>query len=342
MHSNVTGDFSAEGTLGKQFFSFNAFDNVPLAVYTCDKNGYVTAFNKAAEKLWGRTPVVGKALWSGALNTFRTNGDPLPADQTPAAIALKHGKPVEDEDIIIEQPGGKQIRVNPNPVPIFDDDGNVKGVVCTLIDVTAARDIEIKQATLAAIIDSSDDAIVSKTLQGIITSWNVAAERLFGYTAAEAVGRHISFIIPPDRLKEEDYIIGKIANGEKVDHFETVRMAKNGNLIPISVTISPITDSKGIIVGASKIARDISERLDIGAQQARLAAIVNSSDDTIVSKTLQGIITSWNTAAERMFGYTAEEAIGKHISLIIPPERLKEEEYIIGQIANGNKVDHFE
>lgn len=342
MHSNVTGNFSAEATLGEQSFSFNAFDNVPLAIYTCDKNGYVTAFNKAAEKLWGRTPAIGKELWSGALKTFRTNGDPLPPDQTPTAIALKYGKPVEGEDIIIEQPGGTQIRVNPNPVPVFDEDGGLKGVVCTLIDVTAARDVEIKQATLAAIIGSSDDAIVSKTLQGIITSWNVAAERLFGYTSAEAIGKHISLIIPPDRLKEEEYIIGKIANGEKVDHFETFRMAKNGTLIPISVTVSPITDSKGTIVGASKIARDISERLDIGAHQARLAAIVNSSDDTIVSKTLQGIITSWNTAAERMFGYTAEEAIGKHISMIIPPERLKEEEYIISQIAGGNKVDHFE
>jgi len=342
MHSNLTGNFSAETTLGEQLFLFNAFDNVPLAIYTCDKNGYVTAFNKAAEKLWGRTPVVGKELWTGAFKTFRTNGTPLPADQTPVAIAVKKGKPVKDEDIIIEQPGGRQITVNPNPVPVFDEDGMVKGVVCTLIDVTAARDVEIKQATLAAIINSSDDAIVSKTLQGIITSWNGAAERLFGYTAAEAVGRHISLIIPPDRLKEEEYILGKIGNGEKVDHFETIRMAKNGDLIPISVTVSPIIDGRGTIVGASKIARDISERLDVGTHQARLAAIVNSSDDTIVSKTLQGIITSWNTAAERMFGYTAEEAIGKHISLIIPPERLKEEEYIISQIAKGNKVDHFE
>ncbi|MFI5163585.1 MAG: PAS domain S-box protein, partial [Sphingobacteriales bacterium] len=342
MHSNETGDFSAGTIAEEQFFSFNAFDNVPLAIYSCDKNGYITAFNKAAEKLWGRAPAIGKELWSGALKTFKVNGAPLPGDETPAAIAIKQGKAIEGEDIIIEQPGGKQIRVNPNPVPIFDEDGGLKGVVCTLIDVTAARDVEIKQATLAAIIDTSDDAIISKTLQGVITSWNKSAECLFGYTPAEAIGKHISLIIPPDRLKEEDYIISKIAVGEKVDHFETVRMAKNGSLIPISVTVSPITDGKGLVVGASKIARDISERLDSGAHEARLAAIVNSSDDTIVSKTLQGIITSWNTSAERMFGYTAEEVIGKHISLIIPPERLKEEEYIIGQIAAGNKVDHFE
>src|SRR5665213_3114690 len=281
MHSNVTGNFSAEAASGEHFFSFNAFDNVPLAIYTCDKNGYVTAFNKAAEKLWGRKPVIGKELWSGALKTFHTSGDPLPAELTPAAIALKYGKPVEDEDIIIEQPGGKQIRVNPNPVPIYDEDGNIKGVVCTLIDVTAARDVEIKQATLAAIIDSSDDAIVSKTLQGIITSWNVAAERLFGYTATEAVGKHISLIIPPDRLKEEEYIIGQIANGNKVDHFETFRVAKNGKLIPLSITVSPIADSKGHIIGASKIARDITQQKkaqqDLLEHAARLEAMSNEN-----------------------------------------------------------------
>ncbi|NNU33024.1 PAS domain S-box protein [Mucilaginibacter sp. S1162] len=201
---------------------------------------------------------------------------------------------------------------------------------------------EQKQAILASIIATSDDAIISKTLDGIINSWNPAAERMFGHTEAEAVGKHISLIIPHDRLGEEDIIIGNISRGRKVDHFETVRMTKNGDMIPISVTISPITDNSGRVIGASKIARDISIYKRVNEKQGMLAAIVDGSDDTIVSKTLDGIITSWNKAAERMFGYTEQEIIGKHISLIIPPERIREEAFIIGEIFNGRRVDHFQ
>jgi len=201
--------------------------------------------------------------------------------------------------------------------------------------------IDQKNAMLAAIIATSDDTIISKTLDGIITSWNPAAERMFGYSESEAVGCHISLIIPHDRLSEETYIISQIAAGKRVEHFETIRVAKNGSLIPISLSISPIIDSDGNIIGASKIARDISEQQKAAEKKGMLAAIVDTSDDTIVSKTLQGNITSWNKAAERMFGYTAAEAIGKHISLIIPPDRLQEETYIIGEIIKGNKIDHF-
>ena len=202
--------------------------------------------------------------------------------------------------------------------------------------------LEEKHAMLAAIIASTDDTIISKTLQGIITTWNPAAERLFGYTELEAVGRHISLIIPPERLDEETYIIGQISQGQKIDHFETIRRAKDGSLIPISLTISPIRNCEGTIIGASKIARDISDRRRAAEKQGVLAAIVGTSDDTIVSKTLDGIITSWNRAAERMFGYSESEAIGQHISLIIPPERLDEEAYIIGEVSKGNKVNHFQ
>ncbi|MDB5004041.1 MAG: Response sensor protein [Mucilaginibacter sp.] len=198
-----------------------------------------------------------------------------------------------------------------------------------------------KHAILAAIIATSDDAIISKTLEGIITSWNPGAERMFGYSEAEALGRHISLIIPPDRLSEEALIISSISQGNKVDHFETVRMAKDGHQFPISVTISPITDRSGKVVGASKIARDITIYQKANEKQGMLAAIVDSSDDTILSKTLDGIITSWNKAAEKMFGYTEQEIIGQHISIIIPPERIQEESFLIGEVSKGNKVDHF-
>ncbi|WP_114791165.1 PAS domain S-box protein [Niabella yanshanensis] len=201
---------------------------------------------------------------------------------------------------------------------------------------------EERQALLAAIVDYSEDAIISKTLDGTITSWNLAATVLFGYHESEAVGQHISLIIPADRLHEENFIISEISNGRRIQHFQTIRKAKSGQEIPLSLAISPIKNSQGIIIGASKIARDISRQKEAAEKQGMLAAIVNNSDDAIVSKTLDGIITSWNNAAARMFGYTETEAIGRHISLIIPHERLAEEDYIIGEIKKGHSVSHFE
>jgi PAS domain S-box-containing protein len=200
---------------------------------------------------------------------------------------------------------------------------------------------EQKNAMLAAIIANSDDTIISKTLDGMITSWNPAAEKMFGYNEAEAIGQHISLIIPPDRLDEESFIIGQIKQGKKIDHFETIRIAKNGNLVPISLSVSPIPNSDGIIIGASKIARDLTYRKMADEKQAVLAAIIATSDDAIVSKTLEGVITSWNKAAMQMFGYTEIEVVGQHISLIIPAERMEEESYIISEISKGNKIDHF-
>src|ERR1043165_4211244 len=130
---------------------------------------------------------------------------------------------------------------------------------------------------LAAIVESSDDAIVSKDLNGIITSWNRGAEELFGYTADDAVGQSITMVIPPDRLAEEDMVLGQIRRGERIDHFETIRKRKDGTLVPISLTVSPIRDAAGVIVGASKIARNISYRRQIEAElhelHARLLAL---------------------------------------------------------------------
>lgn len=129
---------------------------------------------------------------------------------------------------------------------------------------------------LAAIVESSDDAIVSKDLNGIVTSWNQAAERMFGYAPAEVVGQSITIIIPEDRLHEEREVLTRIRRGDRVDHFETLRRHKSGKLVPVSLTVSPIRDENGTVVGASKIARDISYRLEAEAERARLLAEVQN------------------------------------------------------------------
>jgi PAS domain S-box-containing protein len=317
------------------------YNELPVAVYTCDSLGYITSYNIAAEKLWGRKPEIGKDLWCGSWKIYYLNGKPMPLHLCPMARTLKEGVAIEGEEIIVERPDGTRVKVKPFPAPVFNEAGILTGAINTLIDVTRLTEGEEKQAMLAAIVNSSDDTIISKTLDGIITSWNPAAERMFGFTANEAVGKHISLIIPPTRIKEEEFIIGQIAKGNKLDHFETIRVAKDGHEIPISITVSPIIGSGGKVIGASKIARDITDRKKAEEKQSILASIIDTSDDTILSKTLGGIITSWNRAAEKMFGYTEAEVLGKHISLIIPPVRMGEEEFIIGEIIKGNRVDHF-
>lgn len=142
----------------------------------------------------------------------------------------------------------------------FNEDGSVSEYSGMLMDITEQKQDEDKQAMLAAIIESSEDAIISKTLDGIITSWNQSAEKLFGYPENEAIGQHISIIIPKQRLKEEALIISKVRNNERIDHFETVRKTKSGREISLSLTVSPIRNEQGRVIGASKIARDISEQ----------------------------------------------------------------------------------
>jgi PAS domain S-box-containing protein len=195
---------------------------------------------------------------------------------------------------------------------------------------------------LAAIVHSSYDAIVSKTLDGVITAWNPAAERMFGWTAAEAIGRHITLIIPKERHADEADVLARLRRGERLEHFETVRQTKDGRKIDVSLTISPLADADGRIVGASSVARDITERREMDEARGRLAAIVDSSDDAILSKDLNGIITSWNKGAERVFGYTASEAVGRTITMLIPAERLDEETTILARIRRGERVEPFE
>jgi PAS domain S-box-containing protein len=204
----------------------------------------------------------------------------------------------------------------------------------------SADDLALRH--LAKIVDSSDDAIVSKDLNGTILSWNGAAERMFGYTAAEVIGHSIRMIIPADRQNEEDFVLGQIRMGQAVRHHETLRQRKDGSQIPISLTVSPIYDDSGHVIGASKIARDISDRKEADLAMRRLAGLVESSDDAIVAKDLQSRITSWNRAAERMFGYTAEEAIGQSVRMIIPDDLQSEEDMVLARIRAGGIVDHYE
>jgi PAS domain S-box-containing protein len=190
---------------------------------------------------------------------------------------------------------------------------------------------------LAAIVDSSDDAIVSKTLDGIITSWNKSAERLFGYTREEAVGQHITLIIPDDRRDEEVKIVERLRRGERVDHFETVRLRKDGTLLDLSLTISPVKDAAGRVVGASKVARDITERKQVEQALAERARLLDLSNDAIFVRDAADRITYWNQSASALYGYSREEAAGRVTHELLRTEFPEPMERITEQLHRDNR-----
>jgi PAS domain S-box-containing protein len=200
------------------------------------------------------------------------------------------------------------------------------------------------RSRLAAIVESADDAILSVDPQGLIQSWNAAAAKMLGYTAAEAIGQPLARLLPLDRqtAAEKESLLQRVRRWSTIERLDSVWRRKDGLPIGVALIAAPIRTDDGKLVGLSVIARDITDRDRAERASRRLAAIVESSDDAIVSKDLNGIVTSWNRSAERMFGYTAEEMVGESIRRIIPADRQGEEDDVLNNIRRGLKVDHFE
>jgi PAS domain S-box-containing protein len=265
----------ALGSEQKQAFELPAqlFEQLPFAIYVCDQDGLVLRYNRRAAELWGRSPKNGHPdeRFCGSYRMFRPDGSPLSRHQCPMADVLRTGVSVRQQEVHIERPNGSHGITLVDIEPIKDSDGNILGAVNCFQDITERKASEEAALRLAAIVESSDDAIVSKDLNGIITSWNAGAERIFGYMAEEIIGKPITVLIPPDYQKEEEAIIERIRRGDHVKHYETVRQRKHGSLIDVSLTISPVKNAQGKIVGASKIARDITEHKRNEAQIVTLA-----------------------------------------------------------------------
>jgi two-component system CheB/CheR fusion protein len=236
--------------------------DLPFAVYICDGEGLVRRYNRRAAELWGRSPTIGdpNERFCGSYRMFRPDGSLLPHHQCPMADVLRTGVSVREREVHIERPNGSRGIALVDIEAIKDGDGNIVGAVNCFQDITGRRLAEDAALRLAAIVESSDDAIVGMDLEGIITSWNAGAERIFGYNAGEIIGEPSTILIPPDYQKEDEAIIERIRRGQRVEHFETVRQRKHGSLIDVSMTVSPLKDSQGKVIGASKIARDITER----------------------------------------------------------------------------------
>jgi PAS domain S-box-containing protein len=213
---------------------------------------------------------------------------------------------------------GGDVYFSNNLVGIVED-GRLVRAWGTQRDVTADRADTRATAYLAAIVESSDDAIISKNLDGIITSWNVAAERIFGYHGEEAIGQHITLLIPERLRAEEDDIIGRIRRGLKVDHFETIRQRKDGTEFPVALTVSPIRDRDGRIIGASKIARDMTERRRAEAIAERYRLLSERAKDIIWILRPDGRLLEVNQAAVNAYGYSREELLGMNVSQLRAP-----------------------
>jgi PAS domain S-box-containing protein len=253
---------------------YPVLESLPVAAYVTDAEGRITFFNAAAAELWGRQPPPG-SRWSGALRLFWPDGRPMADDESPMAATLRDGQVGRRQPAMLERPDGTRVSFVPHPSLLRDDAGNVTGAVNLLLDVAAQHESDLQAARLAAIVESSDDAIISKNLDGRILSWNASATRIFGYRAEEMIGESILRLIPPELHFEEDEILSRLRRGERIDHFETVRVAKDGRRIDISVTVSPLHNAAGRVVGASKVARDISDQKRAAALQRLLFEELN-------------------------------------------------------------------
>lgn len=279
------------------------------AVVGKDSEGIIRHVNRAAETLLGYTAaeLIGRPAASLT---------PPGSAEAEAAILSRLGEdgPVRSVTTARLAKGGERLDVSLRVVPVRDESGRVVGsseVMRLEDDASGSR----ARSYLAAIVESSDDAIIGKSLDGIIQSFNATAERMFGYKAAEVVGKPVTILIPPDRQNEEVDILGRLRKGERVDHFETVRVTKDGRYLDISLTVSPVRDSAGTIIGVSKIARDITERNDtaraLAAQREWFRVTLGSIGDAVIASDISERVTFMNATAERLTGWKSEEAAGK-------------------------------
>jgi PAS domain S-box-containing protein len=284
------------------------------AVIATDIEGRVTFLNSVAQNLtgWSEQDSKNQPLES----VFRIiNEHTRKTVENPALRALREGIIVglANHTILIAKDGTERA-IDDSAAPIRDQKGDLAGAVLVFRDVTEQRRAERSARFLASIVGSSDDAIIGKDVNGVITSWNQGAERIFGYSSAEAIGRPIAMLSPPDMADEMPGILARIRRGERVDHFDAVRRAKDGRLVPISLTVSPIRDEDGEIIGASKIARDISERKRaeeaLREEKSWLRATMIGIGDAVIATDAESRVTMMNPVAQALTGWQ-EEATGR-------------------------------
>ena len=319
------------------------------AVITTDAQGAVALLNPVAETLtgWMQREAAGQRLETIFRIVNETTREPA---ENPIARVLSTGATagLANHTVLIARDGTERT-IDDSAAPIRDTSGRIVGCVLVFRDVTDRRRLEIDNAEryriarmLASIVESSDDAIIAKSLDGVIQSWNVAAERIFGYTAEEAVGRNIALIIPPERVAEENHIIGRLRKGERVDHFETVRRRKDGTRVDVSLTISPIRDAGGKVIGASKIARDITARKQaeelLRENEERLRLALETGKLGVWEWDVRNDHISWTDSLHALHGVARDDfgaSLDAMVALVHPDDRGRVSEAIERSLNEG-------
>src|SRR5665647_1383226 len=314
----------------------------PDAMVGVDRAGLIQFVNRHTESLFGypRGALVGLAIETLMPESFRTAHRVHRANYVADPKARPMGAGLE---LTGRRRDGSEFPVDVSLSHIGAGDDQL--VIAAVRDLTARNEAEEARRQsdrMSAMIEFSGEAIISTTLSGAITSWNPAAERLFGYSNQEAVGESVELLSTEDRTGEMRAILDRFRAGEPVQRLETIRARKDGTVFPASLSVSPICDANGAIVGASTITRDVTEARQAFESARRLAAIVEFSGEAIISSTLGGTITIWNPAAERLYGYSSQEIIGKPVIMLTPDDRASEAEAILAQVGAGQPVVNFE
>ena len=312
---------------------------VPDALVGMDQKGVIRFVNRQTESLFGvdRDQLIGEPietlvpepLWQ----IYAEHRENYFADLRTRSLGL-------DLELSGRQRDGTEFPINISISSI--DTGDVLLVITAVRDVTQRQQALKNAQRIAAIVEYSDDAIIGGTLEGTVTSWNPAAERLYGYSGKEIIGRSLRLLVPTDRAGEPRAVLAKVRAGRRVGHLETIRVRKDGTAVPVSITIAPIRDEDGTVVAVSAVHRDVTDQRQAAEVYQRMVSIVENSDDAIIGMKLDGVITSWNPAAGRLFGYCSEEIVGAPAYLLIPEDGADGYRTFVAKVSASQPVAHID
>jgi PAS domain S-box-containing protein len=314
---------------------------VPDAVMGVDKGGVIQFANKRTALLFGyNSDLVGMPLETLLPKSLRLvhethwDGYNAPPGTRPRATDL---------EMTALQRNGTVFPVECSLSPMETADGMI--VIAAVRDMTRYRREEADRFRLDRLTrmgHCADDAIIGTSLNGTITSWNPAAEKMFGYSSEEIIGRSSDLLASAAQSGEMPTILARILAGQRIDHFDSARVRKDGTGITVSLSAAPIRDASGVIAGISMTARDLAAAKLAYESAQRMAAIVLHSQDAIISSTIEGIVTSWNPAAERLYGYSSQEMIGRSAQIVNPADREGEVKSMLTRVSAGLPVEHIE